>query len=98
MIGPGGLLLVVPTYLQSQFQASVWNCKKRKYLNLDVRNIFAVSGLWVELQKRKYLNLDVRNIFAGSHTQHKQGGCSYGFLPLQIIPNHNLNLPIGYQV
>jgi len=28
MIGPGGLLLVAPTYLQSQFQFYWWGCKR----------------------------------------------------------------------
>ncbi len=28
MIGPGGLLLVVPTYLKSQFQFYGWSCKR----------------------------------------------------------------------
>jgi hypothetical protein len=28
MIGPSGLLLGVPTYLESSFQLYVWGCKK----------------------------------------------------------------------
>jgi hypothetical protein len=43
MIRPGGLLLVVPTYLQSQFQFYWWVAKKKTKLNLDVRNTFARS-------------------------------------------------------
>jgi len=43
MSGPGGLLLVVSTYVQSQFQFYGWGCKKVNKLNLDVRNIFAGS-------------------------------------------------------
>jgi hypothetical protein len=49
MIRPGGLLLVVPTYLQSLFHFYWWGCKKVNSLNLDVRNIFARSNtehLW----------------------------------------------------
>ncbi len=34
MIGPGGLLLVVPTYLQFQLQFYWWGCQKKKQLNL----------------------------------------------------------------
>jgi hypothetical protein len=30
MIGPGGLLLVVPTYLQPMFQSYGWGCRKVK--------------------------------------------------------------------
>jgi hypothetical protein len=35
MIGPDGLLLVVPTYLQFQLQFYGWGCQKNK-LNLDI--------------------------------------------------------------
>jgi hypothetical protein len=42
MIGLGDLLGVVPTYFLSQFQFYGWGCqKKRKYLNLDVKNNLA---------------------------------------------------------
>jgi len=40
MIAPGGLLLILPTFLQSLFQFYGWGCKKVNNLNLDVRNIF----------------------------------------------------------
>jgi hypothetical protein len=41
MIGPGGLLLVISTFLQSaSFQFYQWGQKKSKQLNLDVRNFF----------------------------------------------------------
>ncbi len=36
MIGTGGLLVVVPTYLQSPFQFYGWGWRKSKQLNLDV--------------------------------------------------------------
>jgi hypothetical protein len=35
MLGPGGLLLVVPTYVGFQLQFYWWGCKKRE-LNLDI--------------------------------------------------------------
>jgi hypothetical protein len=37
MVGPGGLLLLVPTYFQSRFQFYGWGCK---YSNLDVEKYF----------------------------------------------------------
>jgi hypothetical protein len=44
MIGPGGLLLVISTFLQSaSFQFYQWGQKKNKQLNLDVRNVFVAS-------------------------------------------------------
>jgi hypothetical protein len=36
MIGPGGLLLVVPKYMQFQLQFYWWGCQKKKQLNLDI--------------------------------------------------------------
>jgi hypothetical protein len=35
MIGPGGLLLVVPTYMQFQLHFYRWGCPK-KQLNWDI--------------------------------------------------------------
>ncbi len=43
MIDPGGLLLVVPTYLQSPFSVLRVALEQSKQLNLDVRNIFVGS-------------------------------------------------------
>jgi hypothetical protein len=43
MIRPGGLLLVVPTYLQFPVQFYGWGLEKSKQLNLEVTNIFAES-------------------------------------------------------
>jgi hypothetical protein len=39
MIGPGGLLLVVPTYLQFQLQFYWWGCQKKSQLNLELKFI-----------------------------------------------------------
>jgi hypothetical protein len=36
MIGPGGLLVVVPTYIQFQLQFYWWGCQKNNQLNLDI--------------------------------------------------------------
>jgi hypothetical protein len=45
MIDPGGLLLVVPTYLQSPFSVLRVALEKSKQLNLDVRNFFVGSHI-----------------------------------------------------
>jgi hypothetical protein len=36
MIGPGGLLLVVRTYMQFQLRFYWWGCPKKQQLNLDI--------------------------------------------------------------
>ncbi len=41
MIDPGGLLLVVPTYLLSQFQAYWWHCKTKYITELGCDFVFS---------------------------------------------------------
>ncbi len=43
VIGPGGFLLVVPIYLQSQFQFYWWGCKKKWITELGCEKYFAGS-------------------------------------------------------
>ncbi len=54
MIGPGGLLLVVPTYLLSQFQFYRWGCKRVHRVNWPVIVHFKTQRnfvIWADLAR-----------------------------------------------
>jgi hypothetical protein len=73
MIGPGGFLLVVPTYMQFLLQFYWWGCQK-KNLNFDINfvihsDILSTGGDALTLEDGRASLLGVRQKFSSERVQ-----------------------------
>jgi hypothetical protein len=75
MIGPGGMLLVVPTYMQFQLQFYWWVCQKRA----KVRHLISLSRVtyWAPVEMLLTLSSLNPNPIIRNHSSRTKPWCNY---------------------